>query len=117
MEDRGEGNVLDTLFGVTKPIIGMIHVLPLPGSPRGRNCDLEHVYDHAVKEALDLERAGVNGLLLENAGDIPFLKPDQIGYETIGAMSVIGDRIRTRDEGAVRVQHRRQRREGVTCLR
>jgi uncharacterized protein len=95
MEDRGEGNVLDTLFGVKKPIIGMIHVLPLPGSPRGRNCDLAHVYDRALKEALDLERAGVNGLLLENAGDIPFLKPDQIGYETVGAMSVIGDRIRS----------------------
>jgi predicted TIM-barrel enzyme len=94
MEDRSEGNLLDTLFGVTKPIIGMIHVLPLPGSPRGRNCDLEHVYDRSLEEALDLERAGVNGLLLENAGDIPFLKPDQIGYETIGAMSVIGDRIR-----------------------
>jgi membrane complex biogenesis BtpA family protein len=90
----GAATVLDTLFGVRKPIIAMIHVLPLPGSPRGRGCDLERVYERAVDEALGFEQGGVDGLLLENAGDIPFLKPDAIGFETIGAMAVIGDRIR-----------------------
>jgi membrane complex biogenesis BtpA family protein len=94
MQNRAESGVLDKLFGVNKPIIGMIHVLPLPGTPRGRGCDLEKVYDDAVAEALRLEEGGVDGLLLENAGDIPFLKPDDIGFETVGAMSVIGDRIR-----------------------
>lgn len=90
----GAATVLDRLFGVRKPIIAMIHALPLPGSPRGRGCDLEQVYERAVAEALGFEQGGVDGLLLENAGDIPFLKPDAIGFETIGAMSVIGDRIR-----------------------
>ncbi|MFN6998736.1 MAG: metallopeptidase TldD-related protein, partial [Elioraea tepidiphila] len=32
--------------------IAMIHVLPLPGSPRGRGCNLEEVYARAVDEAL-----------------------------------------------------------------
>ena len=91
----------------------MIHVLPLPGSPRGRNCDLEHVYEPAVQEALDLERAGVNGLLLENAGDIPFPnRPDRLRND----WRHVGDRGShpTRDKVAVRVQHRRQRRASIT---
>ncbi len=94
MRDRDGSGVLGRLFGVKKPIIAMIHVQPLPGSPRGRNCDLERVYDLAVDEARTLERCGVDGLLLENAGDVPFLKPEEIGFETVAAMAVIGDRIR-----------------------
>jgi membrane complex biogenesis BtpA family protein len=94
MQDWTKTGVLEGLFRVRKPVIGMIHVLPLPGSPRGRNCDLAAVYDHAIAEALRLEKGGVDGLLLENAGDIPFLKPDEIGFETVAAMAVIGDRIR-----------------------
>lgn len=94
MDNRVETKTLERLFGVPKPIIGMIHVQPLPGSPRGRNCDLEAVYTHALDEARRLEDGGIDGLLLENAGDIPFLKPEDIGFETVAAMTVIGDRIR-----------------------
>ncbi|MCB1495633.1 MAG: BtpA/SgcQ family protein [Bauldia sp.] len=94
MENRVESGMLERLFGVSKPIIGMIHVRPLPGSPRGRNADLEAAYVHAVDEAKRLEDGGIDGLLLENAGDIPFLKPEEIGFETVAAMTVIGDRIR-----------------------
>ena len=94
MDNRVETGVLERLFGVRKPIIGMIHVRPLPGSPRGRNADVEAVYAHAVDEAKRLEDGGVDGLLLENAGDIPFLKPEEIGFETVAAMTVIGERIR-----------------------
>ena len=36
---------------------------------------------------------GLNGLIVENHGDIPFIKPDQIGPETTGFLSVITDRI------------------------
>lgn len=89
-----EPTALQRLFPVRKPIIGMVHVLPLPGSPFFRGRSLDSVYDAAVEEALRLEAGGVDGLLLENAGDIPFLKPERIGFETVGAMSVIGDRIR-----------------------
>src|SRR5437868_1720942 len=85
-------NPLRKLFAVNKPIIGMVHVKPLPGSPRAKAVDIEAVYDAAVEEALRLVGGGVDGLLLENAGDIPFLKPEDIGYETVGAMSIVGDR-------------------------
>ncbi len=91
---NGSSLRLDQLFGVRKPIIGMVHVLPLPGSPLFRGRSLESVYDAALEEARLLEEGGVDGLLLENAGDIPFLKPEQIGFETVGTMAVIGDRIK-----------------------
>lgn len=94
MDSTSPDAVLQRLFGTRKPIIGMVHVLPLPGSPRGRNCDLSRVYDHAIEEAVKLEQGGVDALLLENAGDIPFQKPERIGYETVAFMSVIGDRLR-----------------------
>ena len=87
MTTRESKPVLERLFGTSKPIIGMVHVLP-------RNGSLAQVYEQAVEEALILEEGGVDGILLENAGDIPFLKPDDIGFETIGGMSVIVDRVR-----------------------
>lgn len=92
--DQHSPGILQRLFGVAKPIIGMMHALPLPGSPRGRICDMERVYAHAVEEARRLEQGGVDGILIENAGDIPFLKPQDIGHETVAAMAVVGDRMR-----------------------
>ena len=41
-----------------------------------------------------MQEGGVDGLLLENAGDIPFAKPDEIGHETAAAMAVLGRMIR-----------------------
>lgn len=92
--DTTQAPVLERLFGTKKPIIGMVHVLPLPGSPYYKSDSLQAVYDQAVEEALILEEGGVDGILLENAGDIPFLKPGDIDFETVGGMSVVGDRVR-----------------------
>ena len=86
--------VLDELFSVKKPIIGMVHSLPLPGSPKFKHYRLEDVYDYAVNEALKLKEGGVDGLLIENAGDIPFVKSEYLGPETAACIAVIGERIR-----------------------
>ena len=85
--------VLDELFPVKKPIIGMVHSLPLPGSPKFKQYRLD-VYDYAVNEALKLKEGGVDGLLIENAGDIPFVKSEYLGPETAACIAVIGERIR-----------------------
>lgn len=86
--------VLDEIFHVSKPVIGMVHALPMPGSPRFKRYTLDEVYMHGVAEALRLKEGGVDGLLLENAGDIPFAKPEDIGHETTAAMSILGRLIR-----------------------
>lgn len=84
---------LTSLINVNKPIIGMIHALPTAGSPGGYVCDIDELYEHGIREAKILMDGGVDALLIENAGDVPFLKPEKIGLETIGLMSVLGSKI------------------------
>ena len=74
-----------------KPIIGVVHLLPLPGSPRYRG-DFEKVVKRALDDAKKLEKGGVDAIIVENYGD----KPYSIRVRdplTIAAMSVIVKRI------------------------
>lgn len=87
-------DVLRGIFGVEIPVIGMVHSLPLPGSPRFSGRDLQEVYDFGVAEALRLKEGGVDGVLLENAGDVPFVKEADLGFETVAAMATLGLLIR-----------------------
>ena len=84
---------LTSLININKPIIGMIHALPTAGSPKGYVCNIDELYDHGIKEAKTLMEGGVDALLIENAGDVPFQKPEKIGFETISLMSVLGSKI------------------------
>jgi uncharacterized protein len=51
-------------------IIGVIHFLPLPGTPRA--CTLSEVMERALFDAHQLEQAGVRKVIIENFGDAPF---------------------------------------------
>ncbi|RKX90856.1 MAG: BtpA family membrane complex biogenesis protein, partial [Spirochaetes bacterium] len=79
---------INDIFGVRKPIIGMVHLLPLPGSPFYREKKMNDIINKAVDEARILEDAGVNGLQVENMWDNPYLKADEIGHETTAALAV-----------------------------
>lgn len=63
---------LESLFSEKKPIIGMVHLLPLPGSP-GFAGSLEDIYTRAEWEIDILYKAGVDGMIIENLGDEPYL--------------------------------------------
>lgn len=82
---------LERLFGRRFALIGMLHLLPLPGSPRftGEPGGMRAVIRQAVDEARVLASAGFDGLIVENGWDVPFLKPDDIGPETPAAMAVV----------------------------
>lgn len=54
---------------------------------------MDSIYDACMRDAQAYLAGGMNGLIIENHGDIPFLKPDDIGPETTGYLSVITDRI------------------------
>lgn len=60
------------LFSATKPIIGMIHLLALPEAPAYAG-DLSTLHDRALREAIALQAAGVDALIVENFGDEPYL--------------------------------------------
>jgi predicted TIM-barrel enzyme len=81
------------IFGTDKALIGMIHCLPFPGAPRYRGAAMDTIYDAAMRDAEALIDGGMHGLIIENHGDIPFSKPDDIGPETSAFMSVVTDRI------------------------
>lgn len=70
---------IDNKFFDKKPIIGMVHLLPLPGSPNYKG-NISDIYQTAIDEAIILEKAGINALIVENFSDEPFLinSPDPI---------------------------------------
>lgn len=88
-------DVLRSIFGpIPKVIIGVIHSKPLPGSPHYRGEPLENVYRFAVDEGLRYQEGGVHGLIVENAWDIPFAKPGDLGLETAAVMSAMAAQVR-----------------------
>ena len=55
---------------------------------------MEDIFDYAVDEARKYAAGGVDALICENHGDIPFLRPNDIGQETAAAMAVMADRVK-----------------------
>ena len=76
----------------SKLLIGVVHLRPLPGSPRWRG-DLEAVIKLAVDDARAYQRGGAHALFIENFGDLPFTK-NHVGPETVAAMAAAGRAIR-----------------------
>ena len=80
-------DALVALFPVSKPIIGVIHLRPLPGAPRYDGQPVRDIYVTAVADARTLSEGGVDGIVLENASDMPFARPEHIGPETVAALT------------------------------
>ena len=82
------------LFGRRGALIGMVHLRPLPGAPRYRaDAGMSTVLEQALSEARMLEDAGFDGVIIENGWDIPFVKPGQVGPETVAALTAVTDRV------------------------
>jgi uncharacterized protein len=79
------------LFKTRTPIIGVVHLLPLPTSPRWGG-SLKTVIDRAEQEATALASGGVDGLIVENFFDAPFAK-NQVDPAVVSAMTVVVQRI------------------------
>jgi len=79
------------LFKTRTPIIGVVHLLPLPTSPRWGG-SLKAVIDRAEQEATALASGGVNGIIVENFFDAPFTK-NQVDPAVVSAMTVVVQRI------------------------
>jgi membrane complex biogenesis BtpA family protein len=77
---------MSTLDLRTKPLlIGVAHLLPLPGAPRYGG-DLEAVVSRAVSDARRLADGGMHAVIVENFGDSPFYGSD-VPKETVAAMT------------------------------
>ena len=80
----------------------MIHVQALPGTPHYQG-NFEKIFDQAMKEALLYKSAGVDGIILENMHDTPYLK-NIVGHEISTAMAVIGREIKKETKLPVGIQ-------------
>jgi membrane complex biogenesis BtpA family protein len=75
-------------------IVGMLHLLPLPGAPRFDG-NTRRVVDQGLADAGALAEGGVDAIMIENFGDVPYF-PDRVPRETIAWMSRVGGLIRDR---------------------
>src|SRR6185295_17295664 len=89
-------------FPHLKPVIGVIHVGALPGTPRSAQSVAELV-GQAKEEARVYRECGVDGLIIENMHDVPYLK-GAVGPEIVAAMTAIGLEVKSECELPVGVQ-------------
>lgn len=75
-----------SVFPNRPPIIGMVHLHALPGSP-SYGGDLKDVVNKALADAQTLAEAGVDALLVENLHDYPYY-PETIEPETVASVAV-----------------------------
>jgi membrane complex biogenesis BtpA family protein len=91
---RAKPNAIQAIFGRRKAVIGVIHLRALPGAPDYDGASMDALLAHALSEAERYRAGGVDGLIVENHGDIPFAKPEELGPETAACMAVITQAVR-----------------------
>ena len=93
MESRNTPSAVLKVFKRTQVVIGVVHCPPFPGTPRHDGRPPAELYDAALRDAEAYAEGGVDGLIVENHGDIPFLRPQDIGPETAAFMTATTERI------------------------
>jgi membrane complex biogenesis BtpA family protein len=80
------------VFLIPKTVIGVIHVGALPGTPRGV-LSVAELMQRAKDEARVYRECGVDGIIIENMHDVPYLK-SVVGPEIVAAMAIIGNEVK-----------------------
>lgn len=64
----------EDLFGVSKPIIAMVHMQALPGDPKfDPRKGLDWVYEKSLADLLALQEGGVDAVMFSNEFSLPYL--------------------------------------------
>jgi len=83
---------LEAILASSKAIVGMVHLEPLPGSPRWAG-SMNEVTRAALADARALAEGGVDAILVENFGDVPF-SPGRVDPACVAAMAAVATEIR-----------------------
>jgi predicted TIM-barrel enzyme len=67
-------------------LVGMVHLIPLPGSP-GWGGSTNAVLDAALRDARALIEGGIDAIIVENMGDVPYLR-GRVEPETVAAAEI-----------------------------
>jgi len=84
---------LDAAFFQANPLIGMVHLRALPGSPGWDNEPIDAIISHAIADAHALEAGGADAIMVENFFDVPFAK-DAVPPHTLAAMTLAVEAVR-----------------------
>ncbi|MEZ4773052.1 MAG: BtpA/SgcQ family protein [Bacteroidia bacterium] len=80
------------LFSVKCPLVAMIHVDALPGTPKHQYSP-QQIVDRAAAEAAVYRQAGVDAIAIENMHDVPYLNRSA-GPEITAMMAVLGREVK-----------------------
>ncbi|NQV14212.1 BtpA/SgcQ family protein [bacterium] len=86
-------NKFSKLFSEPKPLIGMIHIQALPGTPK-HHLSITDIVKQAVSETRILTEAGVQAIMLENMHDVPYMNRI-VGSEIIAAVTRVASEVRS----------------------
>ncbi len=75
-----------------QPLIGMVHLAPLPGSPSSQ-LTLREIIGLAIADARVLEECGFDAVLIENFGDAPF-RSGRVDPHTVATMTIVARSVR-----------------------
>ena len=76
---------MTNLFSVDRPVIAMIHVGALPGTPAAQHT-LAELEAQVADQAARYREHGAHAIALENMHDVPYLR-GQVGPEIVAAMT------------------------------
>jgi uncharacterized protein len=91
-----------SLFAQPKPVVGMIHVGALPGTPASKH-SLAELVAAAEREARLYRQCGVDGIAIENMHDLPYLR-GAVGPEIVAAMALLGQAVKAESGLPVGIQ-------------
>lgn len=95
-------NKFRKIFNAKTPIIGMIHLEALPGTPKYKG-SVKNVITKAIDEAEIYLDSGIDAIAIENMHDVPYLKRN-VESEISTLMSIIGYEIKNRTKLPVGIQ-------------
>lgn len=73
-------------------VIGMVHLLPLPGVPG--HSGMARLVESALRDTEALVTGGVDALLIENMNDFPCVREQEMGPEVAASMTRVAGAIR-----------------------
>ena len=68
-------------------VYGVVHLKPLPGSS-GNYLSLDEIIESAQEDVNNLIFGGIDGIIIENFGDTPFVK-DDISKRTLASFTTV----------------------------
>ena len=93
-------------------VYGVVHLQSLPGSPSNR-LSLDEIIDLAQEDINNLVFGGVDGIIIENFGDTPFVK-DDVSKRTLASFTTVVENLSI--ERDIKVGINVLRNDGIAAL-